>query len=121
MIQRYLTDSGQLEGELMAKFMNVVRYVVKADCHDEFIELHSSSVKKGDGLYGRIDGMLSQFLIKIGEYSYCFVAIWETESDLIKARPEMIEFLNAIRHMMEEISPELGVTDPVSGPVIFEQ
>jgi len=33
----------------------------------------------------------------------------------------MIEFLNAIRHMMEEISPELGVTDPVSGPVIFEQ
>ena len=55
----------------MAKFMNVVRYVVKADCHDEFIELHSSSVKKGDGLYGRLDGMLSQFLIKTGEYSYC--------------------------------------------------
>ena len=71
----------------MAKFMNVVRYVVKADCHDEFIELHSSSVKKGDGLYGRLDGMLSQFLIKTGEYSYCFVAIWESESALAEARP----------------------------------
>jgi len=33
--------------ELMAKFMNVVRYVVKADCHDEFIELHSSSIERG--------------------------------------------------------------------------
>ena len=30
----------------MAKFMNVVRYVVKADCHDEFIELHSSSIER---------------------------------------------------------------------------
>ena len=49
----------------MAKFMNVVRYVVKADCHDEFIELHSSSIERGDGLYGQLDGMLSQFLIKL--------------------------------------------------------
>ena len=54
----------------MAKFMNVVRYVVKADCHDEFIELHSSSIERGDGLYLRLDGMLSQFLIKTGDYSY---------------------------------------------------
>ena len=105
----------------MAKFMNVVRYVVKADCHDEFIELHSSSIERGDGLYGQLDVMLSQFLIKTGDYSYCFVAIWESERSLAEARTLMIEFLNAIRHMMEEISPELGVTDPVSGPVIFEQ
>jgi len=97
----------------MAKFMNVVRTTVKADCHDEFLEHHSKLSK--------YDGLLSQFLIQTGDYSYCFVAIWESESDLIKARPVMIEFLNSIRHMMEEISPELGVTDPVSGPVIFEQ
>ena len=105
----------------MAKFMNVVRYVVKADCHNEFIELHSSSVKKGDGLYGRLDGMLSQFLIKTGEYSYCFVAIWESESALAEARPLMIESLNSMRHALEEITSELGVTDAVSGSVVFEQ
>ena len=97
----------------MSKFMNVVRTTVKADCRDEFLEHHSK--------FSKYDGQLSQFLIQTGDYSYCFVAIWESEGDLIKARPVMIEFLNAIRHMMEEISPELGVTDPVSGPVIFEQ
>ena len=97
----------------MAKFMNVVRTTVKADCHDDFLEYHSKHPK--------YNGQLSQFLIQTGDYSYCFVAIWESESDLIKARPLMIEFLNSVRHMMEEISPELGVTDPVSGPVVFQR
>ena len=105
----------------MAKFMNVVRYVVKADCHDEFIELHSSSIERGNGLYGQLDGILSQFLIKTGDYSYCFVAIWESERSLVQARTLMIESLNSMRHTLEEITPELGVTDPVSGPVILEQ
>ena len=105
----------------MAKFMNVVRYVVKADCHDEFIELHSSSIERGDGLYGQLDGMLSQFLIKTGDYCYCFVAIWEAERSLVEARTLMIESLNSKRHTLEELTPELGVTDPVSGPVILEQ
>ena len=105
----------------MAKFMNVVRYVVKADCHDEFIELHSSSIERGDGLYGQLDGMLSQFLIKTGDYSYCFVAIWESERSLVEARTLMIESLNSMRHTLEEITPELGVTDLVSGLVILEQ
>ena len=105
----------------MAKFVNVVRYVVKADCHDEFIELHSSSIERGDGLYGQLDGMLSQFLIKTGDYSYRFVAIWESERSLVEARTLMIESLNSMRHTLEEITPELGVTDPVSGPVILEQ
>ena len=105
----------------MAKFMNVVRYVVKADCHDAFIELHSSSIERGDGLYGQLDGILSQFLIKTGDYSYCFVAIWESERSLVEARTLMIESLNSMRHTVEEITPELGVTDPVSRPVILEQ
>ena len=32
----------------------------------------------------------------------------------------MIAGLDSVRLMLEEISPELGVTDPVSGPVIME-
>ena len=65
--------------------------------------------------------MLSQFLIKTGEYCYCFVAIWESESALAEARPLMIESLNSMRHALEEITSELGVTDAVSGSVVFEQ
>ena len=32
----------------------------------------------------------------------------------------MIAGLDTVRPMLEEISPELGVTDPVAGPVILE-
>ena len=37
------------------------------------------------------------------------------------ARPKMIELLDNIRHLLEEQSPELGVTDPVSGTVVVEK
>ena len=97
----------------MAKFMNVVRTTVKADCHDEFLEHHSKLSK--------YDGLFSQFLIQTGDYSYCFVAIWESERSLVEARTLMIESLNSMRHTLEEFTPELDVTDPVSGPVILEQ
>ena len=57
--------------------------------------------------------MLSQLLIKTDDYSYCFVAIWESERSLVEARTLMIESLNSMRHTLEEITPKLGVTDPV--------
>ena len=47
--------------------------------------------------------------------------IIESENHIKKARPQMIKFLDSIRSLLEEISPELGVTDPVSGPVIKEK
>jgi hypothetical protein len=37
------------------------------------------------------------------------------------AMSDMIALLNASRHLLVEISPELGVTDPVSGSIVFEQ
>ena len=46
---------------------------------------------------------------------------WKSESDIEKARPQMIEFLDTLRHTMEELSPELGVTDPYSGTVVIEK
>ena len=32
----------------------------------------------------------------------------------------MISLLDRSRHLLEELSSELGVTDPVSGSVVFE-
>ena len=49
---------------------------------------------------------------------YYVVGLWESEAALIAARPQMIEHLNAVRHCLEELSPELWVTDPVSGQVV---
>ena len=47
-------------------------------------------------------------------------ALWENEDAMVDARPQMISLLDTGRDMLEEISPELGVTDPVSGPVVVE-
>jgi len=37
------------------------------------------------------------------------------------AMPQMISLLDSTRHLLEELSPELGVTDPVSGTVVSEK
>ena len=46
---------------------------------------------------------------------------WSSEDDIAKARPEMIKFLDKLRHTLEELSSELGVTDPSSGTVVIEK
>ncbi len=35
--------------------------------------------------------------------------------------PKLISFLDTMRHMLDEISSEVGVTDAVSGPVVVER
>ncbi len=40
---------------------------------------------------------------------------------MVGAMPKMTSFLDTMRHMLEEISPELGVTDAVSGPVVVKR
>ena len=96
----------------MTKFSNVVRFEVKSEYADEFLK-HFSELPTHEGL-------LSQILIKTGEQKYCAVGLWESEDAVIKARPRMISSLDAMRHMLEEISPEIGVTDAISGPVVIE-
>ena len=49
------------------------------------------------------------------------IGVWKSKSDMIKARPKMIEFLDTLRETLEELSPELGVTDPYSGTVVIEK
>jgi hypothetical protein len=39
---------------------------------------------------------------------------------LAKARPQMIATLDSFRHTLEDLAGGLGVTDPVSGPVVLE-
>ena len=39
---------------------------------------------------------------------------------LIMKQENMIGNLDRVRHLLEELSPELGVTDPVSGTVVLD-
>ena len=97
----------------MTKFSNVVRFKVKPVYVDDFLK-HFSDLPS-------YEGKLSQILIKTGEQNYCGVGLWESENAVVAARPAMIASLGTVRHMLDEISPEMGVTDAVSGPVVVER
>tara|TARA_Y100001968_G_scaffold206993_1_gene190192 strand:+ start:628 stop:771 length:144 start_codon:yes stop_codon:yes gene_type:complete len=42
----------------------------------------------------------------------------EPKEVLVAARSKMIANLDEVRNQMEELSPELGVNDPVSGTIV---
>ena len=49
-----------------------------------------------------------------------YIGIWESEEAIAAQRDAMIANLDKMRHVLEELSPELGVTDPVSGTVVLD-
>ena len=65
--------------------------------------------------------MLDRKIIKTGVYTFCYVGTRESEDAIAVQRDNMIANLNTMRHMLEELSPELGVTDPVSGTVVVSK
>ena len=95
---------------MAAKFLNNVRVICKEGCEEKFIAATQAWVNP--------EGMLDAYWAKTGERRYCFVGLWESEEKLVAARPQMIQHLNDVRDLLEELSPELGVTDPVSGSVV---
>ena len=97
----------------MAKYTNVVRFKVKPGKQQEFETVFSKAENW--------DGQLLQILARTGEQSYVGFGLWENEEKMTSAMPLMIGLLDSARHLLEEMSPELGVTDPVSGTVVFEK
>lgn len=95
------------------KFSNIVRWEVKEGQFEELMEIFAKGVQ--------YEGMLQMFVVKTGEHTGCSVGIWESEAHIQKARPEMIGFLDSIRDKLVVLSEEMGVTDPVSGPIIYER
>ena len=95
----------------MPKASNIVRFTVDQNNQEEFENLFENCE--------RYEGDFLRTVVKTGEDTYCVFGIWDDEEAMVAARPEMIAFLDTIRHLLSEISSELGVTDPVSGEVIF--
>ena len=65
-------------------------------------------------------GLTHANIIKTGERSYCIIAEWQDMDACIEARPNMIATLDSFRDTLEDLGGGLGVTDPVSGPVVLE-
>ena len=78
---------------------------------DEFLESLKTNPNWGE---------ISSHTAKTGDLIFVWNAIFESKEALIGARSGMISNLDRLRDCLQEISPELGVTDPVSGPIIGE-
>lgn len=92
---------------------NAVRFRVKPGHDQEFLDAHKNVTANWPGLK-------RAHMIKTGERSYCLVAEWSDMDALAAARPQMIAVLDNFRHTLEDLGGNLGVTDPVSGPVVLE-
>ena len=97
----------------MSKFISVVKFNVKEGKEPDFLD----SMKK----FSNPEGVIFRKILKTGDRSYCSIVELVNEQSLSNARQQMIAYLDSIRDMLEEISPELGVTDPVSGPIILDE
>jgi hypothetical protein len=92
---------------------NVVRFRVKAGREKEFEDAHRNAKFEAAGFR-------KGALTKTGDRTYCFVAEWDGQDNIVAARPKMIGMLDGFRAMLEDLGGGLGVTDPVSGPVVVE-
>ena len=91
---------------------NAVRFKVKPGHDQAFLDAHKAASADWPGLR-------NANLIKTGEGSYCIIAEWTDMEALAKARPSMIATLDSFRHTLEDLGGGLGVTDPISGPVVL--
>jgi quinol monooxygenase YgiN len=92
---------------------NAVRFRVKPGRDKEFLEAHRKISASWAGLK-RVN------MIKTGDRSYCIIGEWSDMDALAKARPDMVATLDSFRDTLEDLGGGLGVTDPVSGPVVLE-
>jgi heme-degrading monooxygenase HmoA len=92
---------------------NAVRFRVKLGRDQEFLDAHKK-------VQADWPGLKHVNMIKTGEHNYCIIAEWTDMEALANARPHMIATLNTFRDALEDLGGGLGVTDPVSGPVVLE-
>ena len=91
---------------------NAVRFRVKPGRDQEFLDAHQKVERNWPGLR-------HANIIKTGDRTYCIIAEWEDMESLGKSRPHMISTLDSFRDTLEDLGGGLGVTDPVSGPVVL--
>lgn len=90
---------------------NVVRFRTKPGKEKAFVEAHQKVSLKAPGF-------IKGALIKTGARTFCVIGEWKDMDSLAAARPQMISLLDTMRDLLEDLGGELGLTDPVSGPVV---
>jgi len=96
--------------QIMTAF-NAVRFKVKVGREQQFLDAHNKASTAWPGLE-------RANIIKSGERTFCIIAEWTNMDAIANARPSMIATLESFRDTLEDLGGGLGVTDPVSGPVV---
>jgi hypothetical protein len=91
---------------------NVVRFKVTPGKEDAFLDAHRS-------IAAGWPGMRHANIIKTGDGRFCIIVEWDGMEALASARAQMIATLDSFRPTLEDLGGGLGVTDPVSGPVVL--
>ena len=91
---------------------NVVRFRVKPGQDQAFLDAHEK-------IGADWPGLRHVNMVKTGDRTYCIIAEWDSMDALANARSNMIKTLDSFRHILEDLGGGLGVTDPVSGPVVL--
>ena len=91
---------------------NVVRFKVKPGMEETFLDAHRN-------IAGGWLGLRHANIINTGEGRYCIIAEWESMQAMAAGRPQMLATLGSFRQTLMDLGGELGVTDPVSGPVVL--
>jgi hypothetical protein len=92
---------------------NIVRFRVKPGYEQKFLDAHKAPINFWPG-FKRAN------MVKTGNHAYCLVGEWDDLDALANARAGMIALLDTFRDTLEDVGSGLGVTDPVSGPVVLE-
>lgn len=91
---------------------NAVRFKVKSGREQEFLDAHKK-------VQANWPGLKHANMIKTGDHTFCIIAEWTDMDALANARPSMIGTLDSFRDTLEDLGGGLGLTDPVSGPVVL--
>ncbi len=92
---------------------NAVRFRVKPGRDKDFLDAHKRIERNWKGLK-------HVNVVKTGDQTYCIIGEWTDMDALAAARPQMIATLDTFRDTLEDLGNGLGLTDPVSGPVVME-
>lgn len=92
---------------------NAVRFRVKPGRDKDFLDAHRRIERNWKGLE-------HVNIVKTGDQDYCIIGQWTDMEALSAARPQMIATLDTFRDTLEDLGNGLGLTDPVSGPVVLE-
>ncbi len=95
--------------------MNVVHMRVKPGMEAEYIRIHQAFNANS------MQGNRNFWLVRSGERAFIVIGEWDSQDDIVAARPAMIANLDRLRPILEDLGGGRGVTEAWSGEVALHQ